>query len=140
MRKVTSLREHLSRAVRRRSDEFSTLRDDIDRQDALSMSVLASIQDAVDIAFHLASAQGWSIPASYAESFEILAKHGVISADLVEPLISATALRNRIAHGYGSVDIERLWRELPSGLAALEGYAVAIATYVSVPKSGAPEK
>lgn len=29
------------------------------------------------------------------------------------------ALRNRIAHGYASVDFARIWAELPSGLEAL---------------------
>jgi uncharacterized protein YutE (UPF0331/DUF86 family) len=43
------------------------------------------------------------------------------------PLIA----RNRIAHGYASVDVERLFTETPAGLDALERYAVALGTMVA---------
>ena len=35
-------------------------------------------------------------------------------------------LRNRIAHGCASVDVERLWQELPDGLHTLELFVAAI--------------
>jgi len=43
----------------------------------------------------------------------------------------ATSLRNRLARGYATVDLPRLWTELPGGLDALDEYARAIATYAS---------
>jgi uncharacterized protein with HEPN domain len=36
-------------------------------------------------------------------------------------------LRNRLAHGYGTVDMNRIWAELPAGLAALDAFASAVA-------------
>jgi uncharacterized protein YutE (UPF0331/DUF86 family) len=51
-------------------------------QDAVGMSLLVAVQDALDIALHMASDEGWGVPASYADSFTVLASHGVIDAPL----------------------------------------------------------
>jgi uncharacterized protein YutE (UPF0331/DUF86 family) len=56
--------------------------------------------------------------------------HAVLDRELSRQLAAIAAVRNRIAHGYASVELERLWRELPDGLAALERYAAPIAEYV----------
>jgi uncharacterized protein YutE (UPF0331/DUF86 family) len=53
--------------------------------------------------------------------------HGVIDTALARRLAAMAALRNRLAHGYASVDVERIWSELPEGLAALDGFAAAVA-------------
>ena len=89
-----------------------------------------AIQEAVDIAFHIAAGEGWGVPSTYAESFDLLASRGVLAADVARQLASAASLRNRIAHGYASIDLERLWRESPIGLDALERYAAAVAAFV----------
>ena len=126
-RKLSSLREHVARMRRRRSSDLETFRADVDRQDAVGMSLLVAVQDALDIALHMASDEGWGVPASYAESFGMLASHGVIDAALADSLSSMAALRNRLAHGYGTADMDRIWNELPQGLSALDRFAAAIA-------------
>ena len=130
LQKLTTLRDHLQRIQRRRPPSPDTLRADVDLQDALALSLLVAIQEAVDIAFHIAADEGWGVPSSYAESFDILARHGVIDPPLANELAAASGLRTRIAHGYASVDVERLWAELPSGIAALDRYAAAVARFV----------
>jgi uncharacterized protein YutE (UPF0331/DUF86 family) len=57
----------------------------------------------------------------------------VLAPDLVNELSAATAMRNRIAHGYASVDHQRLWQELPSGLRALDAVAAAVAAWLRTP-------
>jgi uncharacterized protein YutE (UPF0331/DUF86 family) len=51
----------------------------------------------------------------------------VIDEDLAKALANMATLRNRLAHGYGTVDMDRIWTELPAGLVALEKFASAIA-------------
>lgn len=75
-RKLAVMREHLDRVRRRRPDALEDLKMDSDRQDALAMSLLVVVQESLDLAFHLVTDEGWGLPASYAESFEILAKRG----------------------------------------------------------------
>lgn len=133
LQKLTTLRDHLGRVKRRRPSRADALRADVDLQDALALSLLVAIQEAVDIAFHIVADAGWGVPSSYGESFEMLSRHGVIDAGLAKDLAAASALRNRIAHGYASVEVERLWAEIPAGVAALEHYAAAIARLTQPP-------
>ncbi len=50
--------EHMSRIRRLRCDTFESFRLDLDRQDASAMSLLVAVQDALDIALHIASDEG----------------------------------------------------------------------------------
>ena len=136
-RKLTSLRDHVARMRRRRQVDLAQFRADVDRQDALAMSLLVAVQDALDIALHVASDEGWGIPASYAAGCDMLAAHGVIDTALAMELARMASLRNRLAHGYASIDAERIWQELPSGLDALEAFAVAIARRLVGPQGEA---
>ncbi len=130
LRKLVTLRDHLERARTRRPGSASELEQDRLLQDALAMSLFVAIQEAIDIAFHVVADEGWGMPGSYAEAFKVLAERGVLDAALVEPLEGCARLRNRLAHGYASVDVERLWDELPAGFAALEGFVEAVAGLV----------
>jgi uncharacterized protein YutE (UPF0331/DUF86 family) len=129
-RKLSSLREHVARIRRRRPDDLEAFKLDTDRQDAIGMSLLVAVQDALNISLHMSSDEGWGVPASYADGFGLLASHRVIDASLAAALANLATLRNRLAHGYGTVDMDRIWAELPSGLAALDAFAAAIAAAV----------
>jgi uncharacterized protein YutE (UPF0331/DUF86 family) len=124
------LREHLGRARARRPGSAAALASDTLLQDAIAMSLFVAIQEAVDIAFHIVADEAWGIPGSYGEAFRILADKGVIEGTLLEPLEGCARLRNRIAHGYASIDAERLWEELPAGLAVLESFVEAVARLI----------
>lgn len=124
------LREHLERVRARRPAKVELLASDTLLQDALAMSLLVAIQEAIDIAFHVVTDEGWGMPGSYAEAFDILAKHHVIQGALVSSLEGCARLRNRLAHGYASVDVERIWSELPSGIQALDDFVAAISVLV----------
>jgi uncharacterized protein YutE (UPF0331/DUF86 family) len=127
LRKLSLLLEHVKRARRRSSIDPETFRADLDRQDAAALSFLVAVQEAVDIALHLAATEGWGVPASYGDAFDTLARQGALEVSHAQLLRQAVAVRNRLAHGYASVDIDRLWRELPAGLDTLERFAEVIA-------------
>ena len=82
----------------------------------LSFHLFLLIQDAVDLAAHLVAERGLAVPASQRESFEALARAGVLTAKSAEAMARMVSLRNRIAHSYGEVDVIRMVRELPAGL------------------------
>mgnify|MGYP001586846226 FL=1 len=94
------------------------------------MSLLVATQEAVDVALHIAADEGWGIPGSYAAAFDLLAERGVVDRALATELGRIVTLRNRIAHGYASVDVDRLWREIPAGLASFDRFATAIAVWL----------
>jgi uncharacterized protein YutE (UPF0331/DUF86 family) len=130
MRKLAALREHAERIRRRLPATAEALRSDVDLQDALSMSLLVTVQAALDIAMHIAADDKLGLPSTYAESFALLAQHQIVPADTCDQLSRMAALRNRIAHGYASVDFARIWSELPAGLRAFEAFAIAVARHL----------
>lgn len=132
LRKLTALREHAQRVGRRRPSDAGAYARDIDCQDATAMSLFVAVQEAVDIAMHIAADEGFGIPSSYGDAFHLLAANGVIDITLAQTLAGMAGLRNRLAHGYASVDPVRLWSEIPAGLKALDAYACAIAEHTDV--------
>jgi uncharacterized protein YutE (UPF0331/DUF86 family) len=129
-RKLAVLQDHAQRLGQRRPATAEALRADALLQDAIGMSILVVVQEAMDIALHMASDEGWELASTYRDAFVVLARHGVISDELAASLGGAVQLRNRIAHGYASVDVERLWSELPAGIASFAEFARAIARIV----------
>jgi uncharacterized protein YutE (UPF0331/DUF86 family) len=129
LHKLGVLREHVERVRRRRPASAALLRADVDRQDALAMSLLVAVQEAIDVAFHIVADEGWGVPSSYADGFDLLARHAVIDSGLAGELARVVGVRHRIAHGYASIDADRLWSELPAGLDTLDRYALAIARF-----------
>lgn len=130
LKKLAILREHVGRVRRRRPDTVEAFTSEVDVQDAAALSFVVAVQEASDIAMHIVADEGWGLPGSYKEAFETLANHGVITVPHAKQLADCARVRNRIVHGYTSVDAERLWVELPSGLDALEQYVEAIAKLV----------
>jgi uncharacterized protein YutE (UPF0331/DUF86 family) len=104
LRKLAAAREHVARARRRRPEAVDVLLADDELQDELCMSLLVAIQESIDIAFHIAADEGWGVHASNAEAFELLARNGVMTAELAREMGNAASLRNRIVHGYATVD------------------------------------
>jgi uncharacterized protein YutE (UPF0331/DUF86 family) len=127
LKKLAMLREHAARVRRRRPATREAFESDVDIQDALALSFLVATQEANDIALHLAADEGWGLPSSYAEAFDLLARNHVLTPEHARELAAVASVRNRIAHGYASVDPGRLWAELPVGLDALDRYVEAIA-------------
>jgi uncharacterized protein YutE (UPF0331/DUF86 family) len=130
LHKLQRLREQVDCARERRPEDVETLSTDLVLRDALSLALLVAIQTAVDIAYHLAADEGWGVPGSHAAAFELLADHGVVDTELAGALTGIARVRNRIAHGYASVDHRRMWAELPSGLDALDAFARHVAAWL----------
>lgn len=133
LRKLSVLRDHVGRLRRRRPANADALRDDLDLQDSIAMSLLVSVQVALDVALHIAADEGLGVPATYADGFDMLVRQGWLDADVGRRLAGMAALRNRIAHGYASVDFERIWRELPGGLDAFDHFAAAVTRRIDGP-------
>jgi len=135
LHKLGELRRHIARARRRRGDDFGEFSADEDRQDALLLSVMIALQEALDCAFHIAVDSDLGVPTSDADAFSRLAAANIIANELATTLSEGARLRNRIAHGYATVDLERFWRELPEGLDALEAFATAVAPSITPPST-----
>ena len=103
----------------RPADEFLG---DVKSRDLATFYLFLAIQESIDLAAHWVSDEGWDVPDDAGGSFDLLAEHGAMDRELAMVLRGAVGLRNRIAHGYGSVDHERVHQEYRSGVEALRRF------------------
>ena len=96
--------------------------EDVKSRDLATFYVFLAIQDCLDLASHWVADAGWPPPGEAAEAFETLADRGVIDRELTDAMRAATGLRNRIAHGYASVDHGRLHGEFRDGSRAIRRF------------------
>ena len=132
LKKVARLHENLRLLEQRRPpsvDEFRSR----DQQDLAAIAFIVAMQEAIDLATHVAVDDGLGLPGSYGESFLLLGRHGVIAPEHAQQLSRMVQVRNRIVHGYMSMDFDVFWRDLPTGIAALDEFAVALALRAGPP-------
>jgi uncharacterized protein YutE (UPF0331/DUF86 family) len=94
-------------------------------------SALRSCSDpALDVASHIISDEGWEPALTMEGSFQRLGEHGVLTAATAATLSRAAGIRNVLAHGYGSVDVKRLYLAASRANADLGTFAREIAAWV----------
>jgi uncharacterized protein YutE (UPF0331/DUF86 family) len=128
--KLQRLREQIVLVRARRPAAPEVLSTDLVLRDALALALMVALQEGIDIAYHIAADEGWGMPDSQRAAFDLLATHGVLEPELAQRVAAGASLRNRIAHGYAALEHERLWRELPDGLRALEAFVAAVAAWL----------
>lgn len=105
--------------VSRPEEEFLS---DVKGRDLASFYIFLTIQECIDLAAHWVAEAGWSAPDDAASLFDVLADREVIDRDLATSLRGTVGLRNRIAHGYASVDHGRVQGEFRQGASALRRF------------------
>jgi uncharacterized protein YutE (UPF0331/DUF86 family) len=105
-------REHLSR------DRAS--------RDLAAFYLFLAIQECIDLAAHWVADEGLSPPEDASSTFDVLAERGFIGPKTADALRAAAGLRNRIAHGYSSVDHERVHAEAKDGVRSLREFLLAV--------------
>src|SRR5215203_7155301 len=126
-RKISEAATRLEKAegiLSRPPEEFLV---DDKQQDLASFYLLLAIQECIDLAAHWISDEGWDPPKEASSLFDVLASRQAIDRNLAVGLRRAVALRNRIAHGYSSVDQERIQAEYQAGVADLRRFLALVA-------------
>jgi len=95
--------------------------------EALILNLFLALQECSDLALHLVADLGLGVPGDPRAAFEALSRGGLFPADLARKLGAAVGLRNRIAHEYGGLDLEKVYAAARDDLGDLETYADAVA-------------
>ena len=85
-----------------------------------------AMECALDLAHHLIASNGWPSPSTYRETFQVLAKHGVLTAELAAQMEGWAGMRNVLVHLYLEIDQGLVFDALLE-LDQLESFAAAIA-------------
>ena len=125
--KVATARQRLQAADEIFARPLEELLADEPARDLACFYLFLAIQECIDIAAHWVADADWGTPDDVGGAFDVLRDKGLIDLELARGMRGVTGLRNRIAHGYGSLDPERIWTEYRSGNQILRRFLAAIA-------------
>lgn len=128
-RHLAALREALSNLRRHAGRTAQELRTDADLRWTVERGLQLCIQNALDIATHLAAAAGLDSP-DYATAIDRLAELSVLPAEFASRLRPIAGFRNILVHGYLQVDLGILERVLNEKLVDLEEFAGRIEAHL----------
>ncbi|MFZ4507430.1 MAG: type VII toxin-antitoxin system HepT family RNase toxin [Fimbriimonas sp.] len=95
------------------------------RQDAISANIQRACELAIDIANVVIKLRRLGVPQSSRESFEILAREGVISPELAAKMKNMVGFRNIMVHQYKDLDAEVYVEVIEAGADQLLEFAQA---------------
>ena len=98
--KLEALRWCVRRIEERRAASANALREDLDRQDILSVNLTRAVQLCVDMAAHVLSDTSQPAPQTMGEAFDLLCAEGIIDAGLRDRMRAAVGFRNVAVHSY----------------------------------------
>ena len=129
-RHLAALREALANLRRHASRSAQELRADADLRWTVERGLQLCIQNALDIATHLAAAAGLDAP-DYATAIDRLAELSVLSAEFAARLRPIAGFRNVLVHGYLQVDLSVVEEVLKTKLDELEEFARRVEAYLA---------
>ena len=127
---LAALREALSNLRRHATHNAHELRADSDLRWIVERGLQLCVQNALDIATHLAAASGLDSP-DYATAIDRLAEIKVLSPEFASRLRPMAGFRNVLVHGYLQVDLNVLERVLHDKLQDLDEFALQVEAYLA---------
>lgn len=101
--------QNIQRCIQKAREEYQNDPESFDtnytRQDAAILNVLRACEQTIDLANHIIKTYKMGVPATSAESFQLLREKSVISIDLAEKLRKMINFRNTIIHEYQCTDL-----------------------------------
>lgn len=104
LRKLADLELYLRQVSEFQGISVDRYRADWKTQRIVERTLQMAIEVCVDVANHVIADRGLRIPATYAETFEVLAQAGLMDAGLKEAMVRMTGFRNVLVHEYTEVD------------------------------------
>lgn len=95
---------------------------DIDAQLITERSLQIIAQAMLDIGNHIIAHFGWGKPDSYKEIITILSQHDIIPREYQQALEGLAGLRNILVHDYLSINPEILFKDMNSGIIAIDAF------------------
>jgi len=127
---LAALREALANLRRHAGRSAQELRADADLRWIVERGLHLCVQNALDIATHLAAASGLDSP-DYATAIDRLAEIKVLSPEFASRLRPMAGFRNVLVHGYLQVDLNVLERVLHERLQDLDEFALRVEAYLA---------
>jgi uncharacterized protein YutE (UPF0331/DUF86 family) len=132
--KIQSIQRCTQRAREEYRNDPGSFDTNYTRQDAAILNILRACEQAIDLANYIIKTYKMGVPATSAESFQLLEKKSVISIDLAEKLRKMISFRNTITHEYQHMDLVIVKSVIVSGLDDLIEFGDCIMEFLKNPK------
>ncbi|MCU0615050.1 MAG: DUF86 domain-containing protein [Desulfobacterales bacterium] len=132
--KIQSIQRCIQRAREEYRNDPGGFDTNYTRQDAAILNILRACEQAIDLANYIIKTYKMGVPATSAESFQLLEKKSVISIDLAEKLRKMIGFRNTITHEYHRMDLLIVKSVIVSGLDDLIEFGDCILEFLKNPK------
>lgn len=86
-----------------------------------------AVECLIDVGNHILATRSVEAPGTYREVFALLAREGVLSADLARRLQGWAGFRNVLVHLYLDIDHRITWRVIQQDLGDLREFRAAVA-------------
>lgn len=96
--------------------------EDFLRQDAIAINLQRACEQCIDLANHVIKLRKLGLPKESRESFELLARAGIVSADMAGRLKGMIGFRNTLVHEYQRLDIKLMVDVIENHLDELVDY------------------
>ena len=126
LRKLAELEEYLGQIKEYSENTVQEYSDDWKIQRVVERTLQMMIENCVDIASHIISDRKYRIPKSYADTFNVLHKEGIIEKELFDTMERMAKFRNIVVHHYDKVDAAIVVDILKRYLGDFQRYANAI--------------
>lgn len=130
--KIAHIENSLSRLREKQKVSFDEFKKDIDLQDIVLHNLQLAIQGCIDMASHIISDEGWRVPATLAELFDVIAKHKIISRELGERLSKMAGFRNIIIHEYEAIDLKKVYSILTKDIKDIYSFLQEVYLYAKL--------
>jgi uncharacterized protein YutE (UPF0331/DUF86 family) len=133
--KIRKLFSEMDNALRQLKDlallPYEAFSSDPHKIGSAKYHLIVAIEGAIDLCHHVISKNRYRTPDDYAETFQVMAEHGVFAPEFTATLKQMARFRNRLVHLYWEVDVEELHTILLSRLEDIEQFIEAFSKFIT---------
>ncbi len=124
--KITSLQRCVSRARQTHEQAGENFKSDFDLQDAAILNILRACEQAIDLANMLIRLRRMGIPTESRDSFRILQRENIITAERADKMCAMVGFRNLAVHQYQDINLAIVESLIEKDLGVLLDFAETI--------------
>ena len=129
-RKLADLDLYVRQLSEYRDVTVEEYRGDWRTQRVVERTFQMAIEVCVDVASHVIADRRLRVPATYAETFDVLAEAGMLEPALHALMVRMCGFRNLIVHEYARLDAGKVVRVLREGLQDLDRFKDVVLGWV----------
>jgi uncharacterized protein YutE (UPF0331/DUF86 family) len=131
LRKLSELDQYSQQLSEIAEKAIALYANDWKTQRIVDRTLQLMIETCLDIGSHIISDEGYRVPESYSDVFNILHENGIVPEDLIESLRHMAKFRNILVHHYSRIDASLIVQILGDHLDDFNRYKKSIIQYLS---------